>query len=166
MHLKDYIHYYLGQKCSDNRNVDIGKIVAINKDDNACTMTIKRGILITREIQEIKPILHRLSDITLEHAKFVMRMVVHENVEYRDNDYRLSLNEYCNAELLIDNDWHTETMVFGRRTGSIWLKERSNTKIPGSVYHYLLQHGYDLFGLIDAGLAIDANTLLTENAKP
>jgi hypothetical protein len=46
----------------------------------------------------------------------------------------------------------------------IWQSNGSRSDIyylfcPPSGFHYLLQQGFDLFGLIEAGLAVDAKTL-------
>tara|TARA_R110000782_G_scaffold9407_2_gene30313 strand:- start:3220 stop:3615 length:396 start_codon:yes stop_codon:yes gene_type:complete len=84
-----------------------------------------------QEIKEVKPILRPLSDLK-------------ENLELKENLYKShKINMY----------WHK------------WeaLENKNNYKeleyLPKCIFDMLVEHHFDVFGLIDKGLAIDINTI-------
>jgi len=83
----------------------------------------------------IKPILRRLEDMTEVDARDFLKQAI-PGAEYVD---------------------HNDFAVIWKSQGSradIWFLHA-----PPAAFRYLLQQQFDLFGLIDAGLAIDAKTL-------
>lgn len=88
-------------------------------------------LLTDESVSEIKPLLHQLKDIT-------------------DDD----LVEIYDLDIDGNNDKHAgaESKLYKRNYASMNLKEYK-------VMPFMLKKGFDLFGLIDAGLAIDAKTI-------
>ena len=148
MKFQEIAHYYLG--C---------KVVLRNGEytlNPQLLVPIKDGNL------ECKPILRKLSDITIEEAAKVMQMVFHPNVEYPLKDYKLTINDAGNARITMGNDWYEVNLTFGNQTGSIWACDTrsENVKIRFDVYHYLLSRHFDLFNLIENEEAIWLNDIL------
>lgn len=103
----------------------------------------------------IKPILRPISDMKIEEAIKIMEIVILNNVEYPNWNYKFWLNDYQNPTIQISNDWYFETLVIGKR-GSVWSPDKvsQNIKVPAIVSLFLIQQRFDLFGLIENGKAI------------
>ena len=82
---------------------------------------------------DIKPILRPLSDLTKERIDMIYFGVI-----ATDNDMYGSRTEF-------EDDL------------DLWLCDMSH--IPLCVYSYLIENHFDVFGLIEKGLAIDINTI-------
>lgn len=85
--------------------------------------------------KDVRLVLHRLEDMTREEARDFLKHAV-PGAEY------ITHNEHA----------------------VIWKSQGSRAEIfflfgPPAGFHYLLRKHFDLFGLIDAGLAIDAKTV-------
>ncbi len=134
--LKDYLHLYLG--CKVEYGYDgtkkIGKLVG--KDDSAGWQVDKLRVLAPYQYvrdELIKPILRPLSDMTEDE-----KVVMHDTLWItKEEDKHYSVSHKCTY-------WH--------------LKCCGREKEP-EVFLYLLSKHFDLFGLIDAGLAIDKTKL-------
>jgi hypothetical protein len=86
------------------------------------------------------------------------------HVDYPESDFYLEFvgQKNNNPRIGINNDWYANELTFGCSNGSIWNAQDTlpcNTKIKASVFAYLISKHFDLFGLIEAGLAIDKTTL-------
>lgn len=133
MELKDYLHYYFG--CDFLAN---GNCYTMDRIDTLIKGTRERNgnsVWNDFEPHKIKPILRRLEDMTEEEARNFLKHAV-PGAEY------ITQNEY----------------------GVIWQSQGSRSEIfylfgPPAGFHYLLRQHFDLFGLIPAGLAIDAKTV-------
>lgn len=134
MKLKDYIHYYYGCEFIAN-----GMRYTIDRIDRLIKGTRQnpfgREVWNDFEPHKIKLVLRRLEDMTEEEARgFLNHAKPH--------------SEYI---------FHNEHAVCWQYQGSkseIWFLFG-----PPAGFHYLLQQSFDLFGLIDAGLAINIKTL-------
>ncbi len=107
-----------------------------------------------------------LKDIEVAGVE-VAEEVFFNHIEYPLSDFRLKLvGDGKNPRISINNDWYSESLTFGSKSGRIWSIEQpaQNVKIPPTVFLYLLSKQFDLFGLIDAGEAIDAATLTNKTA--
>ena len=94
--------------------------------------------LLTSEIQ--KPILRPLSDLTEKVLKDIKKMML-VDFEYIDKDGIQSIH-FPTGNISITSI-HYEIVE----------------ECPLGFYNYLLKHHFDVFGLIEKGLAIDKNTL-------
>lgn len=107
-------------------------------------------------MSQIKPLLRPLSDLYKEiEGKvgiveiFRMFGIYHENIRVTN----CGLKYDDGAEWLLF-DWSYSAQSFIDSDGGIYLNMESLT--------YLFQHHYDVFGLIDKGLAIDLNSISHE----
>ena len=82
-----------------------------------------------KDINYLKPILRPLSDMTEEELQECGNLVV----DFSDDESGLGLNEH---------KWQDFTLL-----------------LCAEQFHWLIQRGFDLFGLIEAGLAIDKTKL-------
>lgn len=141
MKLKDYLHYYLGCRAQaapyggQPKRQEYGKLAGIGIRDVVNIKFDTWQSIADVSIYCVKPILRRLEDMTEEEARNFLKHAV------------------PGAEYITQNEW-----------GVIWQSQGSRSEIfylfgPPAGYHYLLTHHFDLFGLIDAGLAVDAKTL-------
>ncbi len=110
-------------------------------------------------VDEIKPILRPLSDMKIEEGAWCLKETYFSHVEYPIKDFYLEFvgEKQNNPRIQINNDWFYNDLTFGNN-GSIWSTRDvipANTKIKATVFSYLLKQGFDLFGLIENGEALD-----------
>lgn len=109
----------------------------------------------------VKPILRRLEDLTEEEMKSIWQIIIKRpfpesgNIVWIDKENRTSCKRWC---MMSGVD-----RVGIELNGNVWADcDLQHIKFnPHLVAHYLLQRHYDLFNLIDAGLAVDAKTIQT-----
>lgn len=136
--LKDYLPYYIGCRClntwftPDHEKYNAGWILKAYELDCPRPYLLDNNMFHTFT-DSIKPILRKLSDITHEEK----------------------------IELYNIHGAPVPDLSEGWRISSVnkWIE--NGEKEPWTVYqfHYLLKQGFDLFGLLDAGLAQDEKTL-------
>lgn len=140
MKLQDYAPYYIGSPClntwfpADHDCYNAGwKLIGIE------TTSFKPYILESdtesTRADLIKLVLRSLEDMTKGEAIDFMTSVK-PGAQYID---------------------HNKYAVLFKSQGS--MGDISFTHGPPAGFHYLLQQGFDLFGLIPAGLAVDAKTI-------
>lgn len=130
--LKDYLHLYIG--CDVQTRFGITNF-------NYYTLDLwSRGAY-----QEIRPILRPLSSITEEEAEKICFFNYGEN--YSWYIYGNEPNPHI-LHLLEGDEKYTDRIKLYIGTPEVW--------------RYLLSKSFDLFGLIESGLAIDATTLQKE----
>lgn len=97
--------------------------------------------------EDCQPLLSKLEDITKENVKTLTELIGIKNFK----NYRWTKNA-DGADIIevtyFNSRRHQEEVFF------MWV----NYFTPAQ-FHYLLKKGYDLFGLIEAGLAVDKKTL-------
>jgi hypothetical protein len=120
--IKDYIHFYIG--CKTNH----GTLIGI--DSGICMVRFECGYLSRGPINEIKPILRKLSSMTEEEQI---------EVDKRGSDGWQLINPHYDEK---------------RQNIHLGVVHRQAAEVS-----YLLSRGFDLFGLIDANLAIDKDTI-------
>lgn len=146
MKLQDYIHYYIGCRCINtwfqegHKEYNKGWVLS-----GYCQLYANGGkpFLLESENEvtwtdSINLILRRLEDITED--EFVNAIKIYdpeEDFEYARSHYP-SFKERGMAGMSVQEGQFSDTM---------------------HVVHYLISIGVDMFGLIDAGLAIDSKTL-------
>lgn len=148
--IKDYLHLYLGCDC----------IVTLFNNpepkDLILTPTVVKSYY-SNVITGIKPILRRLSDITdaefnflvkerFQYSRFIKTMVENESIIEPAAIYFKGLKDIGGREI--------ETQC-----------TQPMSSLNPAQFLYLLSIGIDLFGLIEAGLAIDA-TMLNQGTEP
>lgn len=172
--IHEYLAYYIGQPCQTDQGS--GTIEGVN-DTDSCggTWAVRIGedyeMFTENDCEWVKPILRRLSDMTEQEALHIGKLAFFDSdMKYPDSDYTVKKTgitiELPSAYAVsINNDWYEREIRIGFNTGNIW--NRPDQHIYERIYnqpqifHYLLKQGFDLFGLIDAGLAIDAKTIQT-----
>lgn len=144
--LKTYAHLYLG--CQITRNDLTGKLSEIDIDNNLATMKFSDeiGQNISVPVDEIKLILRPLSDMTNVEGRHIYK-----------NYFGLSVAEdfsgdtgsaYFRPKQITPNKTHGLRIVEGEDYST------GDFMTVAGLMPYLLSRGFDLFGLIDAGLAV------------
>ncbi len=104
--------------------------------------------IVSFKIEECQPILRPLSDLTEDtlHDFFKSNLSNYISLVTDTND-----NGVIEADLMgLNGDNTTYTVIFNTSNVSLF---------PQGVFEYLLENHFDVFRLIDQGLAIDANTI-------
>lgn len=152
MKLKDYLHYYMGCKVITADDNEQANLVGVS-DDNAHLVHDGTGSYGTCDISGVKPILRRLEDMTEEDLKEMIT--------------KLSLIDLSNCEFEFEQFWVNAIRkgvvvdcLSIEMNGQIDMMHYTHATNPqAEAFHYLLSKGFDLFGLIDAGLAVDIKTI-------
>lgn len=158
----DMQHFYLGCRCAivDKQRHSNGKIYFLHQVDIIGKKVLHKtveglDIFITRAW---KPILKPVNEIKKEQAAELLRLTFFPHVEYPLSDYKLEMvgNDYNpqNPRISIDNDFFTENLTFGNKTGSIWSgssRPAMGVKISPILFKKFIEWQYDIFGFYDAG---------------
>ena len=130
-HIAPYLPY--GLKFRNGKEFDV-----VTGIDNNTVISLFRGHLTNfTSIEEIKPILRPLSDLTKE---IEVNGIKYESVEH-----------------YFEEIYYTQT--FHKQVKSIIQDERWINHCEYILVEFLFEHHFDVFGLIPQGLAIDFNTL-------
>jgi hypothetical protein len=166
MKLKDYLHYYLYGKIWE---AGVTTCTLMGIGDSYYTIKTKQGTMLTLSNQaEIKLVLRKLEDMAEAEALHIGKLAFFDrDMKYPDSDYKMKKTgitiELPSAYAVsINNDWFEKEIRIGFNTGNIWYSGgESNERVNNQpqIFHYLLTQHFDLFNLIDAGLAIDAKTI-------
>jgi hypothetical protein len=131
-HLAPYLPYEL--KILNGKEYDI-----VNGIDNKTVISLFRGHLKNfTTIENVKPILRPLSDLTKEIEFDNEKFTPSKDKYWGMNSFQYHINKFENWE-----------------SPSAYL----NSCAPYGLLLVLIKWNFDVFGLIDAGLAIDINTL-------
>lgn len=164
MKLIDYLHYYLG--CDYWTN---------NSQGNLNAKTLPDVIGMCERGKGVQLHLRRLEDMTEKEMIGLLQSMLPADMEDKPTEDDYSLEMFYNDDgLMVDNDIAVGanyscrcyegqigvklcgTIILFDETGDVTRDKLTNTP---KAFHYLLQNHFDLFGLIDAGLAIDAKTI-------
>lgn len=128
---------YDGLKIYDLHDDDIKYFFGLNKDEEAVQLVSKigNGVIHTRRFDEIEPILRPLSDLNKELI-----------IEGEKHQMWLLLPTFCKH--------HEGTLLINSRGYKFDIKKMKFDEIQT-----LLEHHFDIYGLIEKGLAIDVNTI-------
>lgn len=168
MNIKDYIHYYLGQPCYDAQGRR-AVLIGLNLHAIECPYKVCYGNT-EQPSSGIKPLLRRISsmsDSDLLHLasiysgadRIARENGVASNWFYFHCGFKKSNGGEVVERLVISENgeaWY-EHYFDGKRKGA----NGRNVIRQAEAFHYLLSLGIDLFGLLDAGLAVDAETIKT-----
>lgn len=188
MKLQDYINYYIGCKVEkDSGALDYPTIKGIHGDrvmiseyrykTPHCDGVFTRPEMY-QSIGSRKPILRRLEDMTEEKMIGLLQSMVPADMEDKPTDEDYDLEMFYNDDgLMVDADIAVganftcgcfDGQIGVKKCGSIILFDEDKDVTRDMLinaplaFHYLLTHHFDLFGLIDAGLAVDTKTITNE----
>jgi hypothetical protein len=174
--LKDVIHYYIGCEVIVDGN-ERGRLMGANPIPNSIGQVY--WDIITEEMKKddedfcmpynddpdmgelrIKPILRRLESMTEQEMKDVY-MIERNRILYStetDFDFRkkelgfiITRLDLLDVRLMIGFNGHVYKVIEDKKTPTI--EPVNNHSL---IFHYLLKCGFDMFGLINSGEAIDA----------
>lgn len=167
--IKDCLHYYLGCEVEYYNYISNAWCIGILRgvtDDYAWIKDDGNGC----HFSDLKPILRPLSDMSEEEAGWVYNYSFQFGLttqlgNYFDYDIRKIMNEDKVASLdirRIDRPHHSVNILMDG-TSIVFNDEEMNEKpkfcwrcMNGAIqFHYLLSKHFDIFGLIEEGLAID-----------
>lgn len=147
--IKDYLHLYLGRELFGtylDASGSRGILTGVTNGGHECEIQffLEDGINVEEEPEwneahEVKLILRPLSDMTEEEGIECATTFFHD----------------CEGkDVKVEDNYGTKKIIW--RTASIHFPDVYYTP---DITRYLLSKGFDLFGLIDAGLAIDKTKL-------
>lgn len=160
MKLQDYIQYYIGRRVLVDEK-EYGTLMGgtfIPNSINQIYYMIRTDEMVANEDEDfdmpynddadeparIKPMLRRLEDITEEEQVFIC----HLHMPAGWKGVRLLENS--------EDDWGMRILYDQETFKSLYVRK---DRLTPKAFNYLLKQGFDLFGLIDAGLAVDIKTL-------
>lgn len=169
MKLQDYIKYYIGCEVivdGKERKLLTGGIFVPNEvnqiyynieEDDGFSMPYNEDANDAKP--RVKPILRRLEDMTRDEMKAIWQLIVGRpfpesgKILWFDKETSTSCKRWCMMSGI--------DRVGIELNGNVWADcDLQHIKFnPHMVAHYLLQQTFDLFGLINAGLAIDIKTI-------
>jgi len=137
-HLAGYLPYELKIRCFRNEQILFVEDLFLNGE-------VLDYLLITSKYNHYKPILHPLSDliklITINGITFVPDTWIYYNIK-KDVEIYQFLNGEISLDIITENYSQTINLIDGYL-----------------IMQKLLEWHFDIYGLIDKGLAIDINTL-------
>lgn len=151
MNIKDYLHYYIGQKYRT-------KYVDLDGPNHWLILTAKR--------------LDKLDDLSIEWVQLALRkledMTDQEAFDLCEFQWPVEVTKYIRAQrgVVVEFRRKHSDPEMNNADGYTYSAKAINWGLNHWTtyqFHYLLSRGFDLFGLIPAGLAIDAKTLNTPN---
>lgn len=158
MKLQDYINYYMGCKVITADDNEQAELVGVS-DDNAHLVHDGTGSYGTCDISGVKPLLRRLEDMTRDDMKPIWQLITGRSFPDSGRVVWFDKEERTSAKRFVMMSGVDRVGI--EMTGYVWADcDLSHIKFnPHFVSHYLLQRGFDLFGLIPANLAIDIKQL-------
>lgn len=162
MNLIDYLHYYIG--CDYWTN---------NSQGNLNIKTLPDVIDMIKRDKGVQLHLRRLEDMKEEEMIGLLQSMWPPNLEDKptDEEYILTIfkgdgGNLVHRDVLIGAEYNIrcfDGQITIKECGTICFYDEVGDEQEGvnapAAYHYLLQNHFDLFGLIDAGLAIDTKTI-------
>lgn len=137
--IKDYLHLYLGCECRIGDSPDPHHVLMVNETGlSICTGINVKGIPIWYKTAHAKLVLRPLSDMTDEEWKAIMLEFSIDIVDAYNSYIRYG--DKPKHILILENRLTTNTLKFN----------------DGMI---LLRKYFDLFGLIESGIAIDKTTI-------
>lgn len=152
--LKDYLHYYLGCQMyaytlesvtngwlekQMSKNPQMGYSYELTAGN--LKKTLEDGYL---------PILRKLESMTEEEAEDLARLVT---PKFRWEDIRILEVKPTEIHFMDGSKWYGDGV---EEFNDCYI---SLIEFAPACFHYLLSRGFDLFGLINAGLAVDKATI-------
>lgn len=153
--IKDVLHYYIGQNCHIVYHDGL-------EGENVITYALLGQFALTGKFsyhpKTVKPLLRRLSDMTEDE------MICLYDCEYLYGNHATKSEVYKagfkpgNGNI-IEIHYRGPEGGTGYRSGCQYVQLN---RLSERQFHYLLKQGFDLWGLIESGQAIDQKTLNLE----
>lgn len=148
-HLAPYLPY--GLKIKGNTHGEVAELSCVTET----SMNIKDRNFIYgmwADIFEIKPILRPLSDLTREIEHNGVKLFVMSTIESETDNCKF-------IKAILSNDGKWISMVFDADYDADYGINTNPEYMHWKCVKRLFEYHFDVFGLIDKGLAIDINTL-------
>jgi hypothetical protein len=172
MKLQDYIKYYIGCNAITTDDNERAELVGVS-DDNAHLVHSRTGSYGTCDVSGVKLVLRRLEDMTEEEAIGLLQSMVPDDMDDKPIDAEYGIEMFHNdggnlvdADVLVGAEYNCRCytgQVTIKKCGTVCAYDESGDEQElvnaPRAYHYLLTQHFDLFGLIDAGLAVDQKTI-------
>lgn len=149
MELKQVLHYYLGQKCMEAVVVP-GQALYFEES----LIGYRSVYNLANDLSVVRPILRPLSDMTEEEMRDFVKGYVDEDEQYEIHSLSTdgeSIEFYCGTT----SEWQPDGVAVPVERK--WVMPLF--QLMPHEFHFLLQRGFDLFGLIESGQAVDAKSL-------
>lgn len=164
--LIDYLHFYLG--CDLKTDTGVVKLIAVQKEVIPCTdyRVICLNGNVTHELKgEFKPILRPLSDMTEDEILEVCKLFSPTAWgEYRFKKWVAKKDPKSNDSWIsydVTNENSTYSFTVDLIDGDIMLYDDDDYEpihVDNNYRFWYVRNGFDIFGLIGSGLAIDKTT--------
>jgi hypothetical protein len=169
MKIQDYLHYYIGCKVKAtpyggqaNRYID-GRLVGLNINNVAFVKFDEWQAVADVTTTCVMPILRRTADITEDEAAHLA--LIYSGTKTVERTKGVADNWYY--YLCYHGDNKEGELLIIAADGCAWYAHYFDKEQPGyrniinehQAFHYLLQQQFDLFSLIDNGLAVDKNKI-------
>jgi len=164
MKLQEFIHYYMGASFITN-----------NSEGEINPATLKFIYPMIEKDKGVQLVLRSLDDMTEEEMIGLLQSMVPADMDDKPIDDEYGIEMFYNDDgLMVDGDIAVganyscrcyEGQIAIKLCGSICLfsdgKDVTRDELMNTpkAFHYLLHQGFDIFGLISAGLAINAKTI-------
>lgn len=152
MNIKDYLHLYLGCETAvrGSRLTYTNNYAFIERLDSENY---------SFRWEDIKPILRPLSDMTKEEAIWMTELRHGKGCVGVKGDWAF---DAPTRTVIWSNEFGGELQVAMKGIGTRYAPNRKGILYMPNQFLYLLSKNFDLFGLIEAGLAIDKTKLTNE----
>jgi hypothetical protein len=141
--LQDYLHYYLHGKIWE---AGITTCTLIGIGDCYYTIKTKQGTLLTLSNRaNIKLVLRRLEDMTEAEKLAIVKCYYYDYARIEVGVYLHGQQALLYKGAFKNKEFKHYTICFN--------------KLNSLQFHFLISQGFDLFGLIPAGIALDAKTI-------
>ena len=143
--IKDYLHLYLGCDTLPTYATETRRLISVNVDNGNSLLEDKQFNSCTYAINEFKLLLRPLSDMSEEELKEVKHiMLEYQNLRFKcDEKDRIKYTNVFIYDIIDEDGYHHSTMI------------SSPENLPAKVVPWMCRHGFDIFDLCRAGLAID-----------
>jgi hypothetical protein len=160
MDIKDYLHLYIGCEVISTGGKHMGKLVGVSVNQATINPLDHFDPRVTPP-QYLKPILRPLSDMTEEEAKHFFGLSDNAEVYCK-------VNHGNHTEFMYK--WQDSEAIYDTRDGKSYSSialthDRHLLPTSSDGFLFLLSKYFDLFGLIDAGLALDATQTVNSDSE-
>lgn len=162
--IEDYFHFYYGCECefvlTESKKVLIQELLGIALDYYFLDVYKKKNPI----YDSIKPILRPLSSMTEEEAIYLANLI-----QYDGDSFIWKVRLKDELQIVIDgvrnSDYRTVTIAYDWKFSVCDTDEYGNGysgENPHETTRYLLSKSFDLFGLIESGLAIESPQTISQ----
>jgi hypothetical protein len=166
--LKDYLHLYLG--CGFMSRDDVKRGVNQN-----CSTQLMESDWLNGKHKDIVPILRKLSSMTEEELVRCVYLMeghlttgarLHKRIKNKGTENEFAQwYFYKGRGISIEEEHIVANLSSGENGFTLCLSSNNYYRCYAKLIPYLLSKGFDLFGLIESGLAIEKEKLLDKEEQ-